>query len=246
MSRETPIDEALARGDRSGAPDPAARALRDARKVDAPVDHNPGTITGETPAAHAARNAMSELWTVWQSIQTAAADSAVGLPDLARLGQRALERGLAACDRATDTITRQCEAMEREITEAVQPPVEPALASDIRRYWRDRLGGKADRLGELHTAVKADTRTSSAVLGAPAYLSGLGEEQAGVVHISAVQAHAPGTAADLEEARRALERVQSASTRATDILAPKIRLWANPEPTSLGKLRVLADGRAET
>ncbi len=64
-----------------------------------------------------------------------------------------------------------------------------------------------------------------------------------LVRAPAVSAHCPERQADLDEARWALQKVEAAAERVTKTLAPKITLWANPEPTALRQLRSIADGR---
>ena len=80
---------------------------------------------------------------------------------------------------------------------------------------------------------------------APAYLSGLDDEQRALVRRSAVAAHCPEQQADLNEAVRARAKVQSAVERVTQTLAPKIQIWTNPEPTALRELQRIAGGQAD-
>lgn len=237
-TRETPIDTAMLRGDRSAGPDPTL--MLDTRKVDIPLDHNPDAVIGEGPSSHAAKGAMMSIWTTWNAVKTAAEDRNTDLPALARVGQQAVERGLAAADKASAAIMSNLAALDREITSAIRPPVPDALSVEIRQYWR-REGD--EKLGALMSAIQSDTRTSSAVLSAPAYLSGLDDEQQENFRAVAVNAHAPERQADLEEAQRALAKVQAAAERVTQTLGPKITLWSNPEPTAMRQLRSLADAR---
>ncbi len=45
--------------------------------------------------------------------------------------------------------------------------------------------------------------------------------------------------------RKALGKVQAAAERVSGTLAPKINLWANPEPTALRQLRAIAGGKTD-
>ncbi len=241
---KAPIDQAMRAGARPG-PNPTLKL--DTRRVEVPIDHNPDAVIGEGPSATAAKGAMLSIWTTWNAVKNAADDPATDLPALARVSRQAVERGLASADRAADTITSQIEHIEGEIRQAVQPPISDALAGEIRAHWRATLTtrGREQDSGGLGTLIKAagqDTRTASAVLTGPAYLSGLTDDQHALVRTAAVKAHAPEREADLEEARKALGKVQAAAARVTKTLGPKIVLWSNPEPTALRQLRSIADG----
>ena len=235
---ETPIDEAMRRGDRRAAPDPSLRL--DTRVVEMPIDHTPDAVIGEGPSAQAAKGAMVSIWTTWNAVKAAAEDEGTDLPTLARVSQQAVERGLASADRASETITAQIGTLEQEVEAAIKPRQPDPLASEIRQHWKDEL--RACDLGRLMEAVRIDARTASAVLSAPSYLSGLDDERFTLIRKAAVDGHCPEKQADLEEARRALDKLQAASHRMVSTLAPKINLWANPEPTSLRQLRVIASG----
>ena len=247
---EIPIDEAMRQGDRRAAPDPTL--LLDTRQVEVPIDHNPDAVIGEGPSAHAAKAAMVSIWATWNAVKAAAEDPATDLSTLARVSQQAVERGLASADRAVDTITAQIEALEQQIDSAIMPPQTDPFAGEIRNHWkseltnRSRVGNQdSSPLGALMSAVKTDTRTASAVLSAPPYLSGLNDEQYSMLRKTAVDAHCPERQADLDEARRALGKVQNAADRVTKTLAPNITLWVNPEPTALRQLRVIANGGSD-
>lgn len=248
MVHETPIDDALRAGDRRGAPD--ANLRLDTRVVEVPIDHNPDSVIGEGPAAQQAKSAMVSIWQTWNAVKAAAEDPDTPLDTLARVAAQAVERGLAQADRAAGAITDNINALEASIEADVCPRQPDMLAAEIRSYWRTEVGERDGRtnngkLDVMMRAVKGDKRTSAAILAAPPYLSGLDNDAHALVRQTAVNQWAAERHADLEEARKALGKVQAASERVSATLAPKITLWANPEPTKLRQLRTIAEGRKD-
>lgn len=206
------------------------------RAISVPIDHHPGMVRGEGPSANAARTAMTALHEAWGHISRAAADESVELPRLARAAQAAMERALTEADKATTAISKQVAHLETAIVAATQPRQDPTLAMEIRSHWRATGWQKG-----LIPAVQADARTASAILSAPAYLSGLDAEKHGLVRLAATKAHAPEQSAALEEALLARERVETASTRIIEVVVPRIREWTTPENESLTALETTAN-----
>ena len=207
------------------------------RNIEVPIDYDPRVIAGEGASALTARGAMNAMHGAWVKIRDAAADESVELPRLAKAATGAMERALTAADGALARIEAQVKALEREIGSAVQPPVEPALAAEVRAYWRER-----GWMNGLPQAVVADARTSSAVLSAPAYLSGLDDKQRVVIRAAAVAAHASDKQSALEEATAARDKLQRASSRMIELVVPRIRDWQHADNASLTELEALGRG----
>ena len=238
----SPIDRAISARNRPGRqphPDPALMA--DTRRVDMPIDHNPEAVVGEGPSANAARHAMASIWTAWGAIKTAAEDPDTNLATLGTLSQRALEKGLVSADRAIATIEKQIVGIEKSVETAIRPPITDALAAEIRSHWQ-KASANPKSLPDLMTAVRTDPRTSSALLSAPPYLSGLKDHD--TVRKTAVLAHAPEQKAALDEATKALRKITAARDRSMSVLGSRIAVWKDPQPTALRQLREIADGTA--
>jgi len=234
MTEKAPIDAALAVRGR-----PPARPLKreSNRVIEVPIDYDPRTIIGEGASAATARGAMNALHGAWVKIRDAAADQSVELPRLAKAATGAMERALTASDGALERIDAQMRQLESEIVALTQPRVDPTLAAEVRAYWREK--GWANGLSE---AVASDARTASAVLSAPPYLSGLNDKQREVIRQLAVKAHAADRQAALEEATRAREKIDRASTRMIEIVTPRIREWQRPDNADLTALEALGNG----
>lgn len=234
MTDKAPIDAALAVRGR-----PPARPPKPAisREIAVPIDHHPGTIQGDGPSAASARAAMTVMHGAWTRIAEAAGDSTIDPPRLAKAAQGAMESALTAADRATSAIDGRVRELEAAITAAVQPRVDPTLAAEVRAYWREK--GWASGLVE---ALRADARTASAILSAPGYLSGLDAERLETMRRIAVDAHAREQQAALDEALTARRKVETASGRMIELVAPRLREWSVPESESLAKLEALGRG----
>lgn len=234
MTEKAPIDAALAVRGRPPARPAPARSNRD---IAVPIDHHPGTIRGEGPSAQSARAAMTALHDAWTRIAEAAGDSTIDPPRLAKAAQSAMERALAAADRATSAIDGRVRDLEAAVTAAVQPRVDPTLAAEVRAYWREK--GWASGMVE---AMREDVRTASAILSAPGYLSGLDAERMATMRRLAVDAHAREAQAALDEAVAARRKVETASGRMIELVAPRLREWSEPESEGLARLEALGRG----
>ncbi len=207
------------------------------RHVEVPIDYDPRVVQGDGPSARSAREAMTTLHGAWIRIRDAAADQTVDLPRLAKAAQSAMERALTVTDGALERITAQIGHIERDIVALTQPRVDPALASEIRAFWRQR--GWTNGLPE---AARTDARTASAVLSAPAYLSGLDDKQREVVRQEAVHGHAAERQAELDEARRAHDKIARAGSRMIELVSPRVRDWSQPDNANLIALEGMSRG----
>jgi hypothetical protein len=255
MTEKAPIDAALAVRGRPPARPPKSAV---SREIAVPIDHHPGTIQGEGPSAQSARAAMTVMYGAWTRIAEAARDGTIDPPRLAKAAQGAMESALSAADRATSAIDGRVKELETAIAAAVQPRVDPTLAAEVRAYWRERArpseGSAARSLSPssaapapawasgLAEAVREDARTASAILSAPGYLSGLDPERLATLRLIAVDAHAREHQAALDEALTARRKIETASGRMIELIAPRLREWSAPESDSLSKLEVLGRG----
>ena len=120
------------------------------------------------------------------------------------------------------------------------PPVSGSLATEIREHWARQDG--ADAMNGLHQAVLADPRTSSAILSAPHYLSGLTTERQDLLRTASAGQHAAQANDDMAEATRARDKLQAATTRMVELLAPRLREWATPGSEALTALKEMSRG----
>jgi hypothetical protein len=187
-----------------------------------PLDHHPGTIRGESPGASLGRAALSTLYDGAAAINT----TAERVQDKARLASAAqpyAERALASAGRALATMRAQVGHLDREIASALRPTVDPTLAGQIRSHWA-RQGAGA--LPGLRAAIdQGDLATIGAVLGAPAYLSGLSPESMALLRDIAARRLAPAQVSARAETADALSRVERATSHFASSTAEKIREW---------------------
>ena len=194
-------------------------------RLDIPPDHHPGTLRGDGPGAVLGREALTGIYEAYGKIN----DTAGRVTDKARLASAAqpfAERAVQRAGRAVTTLTAQVEHLDGEIATALRPPVEPGLAAQIRGHWAG--GGKA--LTGLRRAIAdGDATTASAVLNAPAYLSGLTDKEQGVLRTIAAERFAPMQVARRAETFAALERVERATNHFMETIAGNLREWKDAE-----------------
>lgn len=194
-------------------------------RLDIPPDHHPAVIKGDGPGATLGREALAGIYSCYGKVN----DVAAQVEDKGRLASAAqpyCERAIQQAGRAMTTLRKQVEHLDSEIATALKPPVEPNLAGQIRAHWA--------RSGKALTGVKAaiydgDTATMSAVLNAPAYLSGLDDKNQAVLRLMAAQQFAPDMVAQRGETADALERVERASDHFMQTIAGKLREWRDED-----------------
>lgn len=243
----SPIEAAVSARNRPGQHPidprlPTSRGPRDIEPV--PVDYHPGGIRGESSGAQSANATLGVLHEAWNTIKVAA-DSDMPLGQVATLGERALSKALANADKTIGQLAVRESNLETKIREAVQPKISDSFAGEIRTFVRlevtDRKG-KMDggKLSKITQSAKGDKRVASAILEAPAILSGLTEEAHDVFRRQIVHHFAEETDAELQETRNAREHLEKARDRAISDLGPKIASWKDRVPEAGRKLKELA------
>lgn len=242
---KSPLDQALAARNRAGqspVPDYHAARERRARTVEPPPpDFDPRAVKGDGISAEAARHALGNLHSTWSIIVDAAA-SDESLPALAKVAQGALTQGLSSVDRSLEAIERDAKAQEARIGAATQAAISPNIATEIRAEIAKMARARPSQMDQIVSLVRDDARVASAALSAPAFLSGLTQEQFALVQTTAGASHAPDAVAALDVALKARAKLTAARDRSLTTLGPKLALWQNPESTRLGKLREIARG----
>lgn len=194
-------------------------------RLDIPPDHHPAVVKGDGPGATLGRTALTGIYEAYGKIN----DTAAKVADKGRLASAAqpfAERAVQQAGRAVTTLRKQVEHLDSEIATALKPPVEPNLAGQIRGHWAQS--------GKALTGVKAaiddgDAATMSAVLNAPAYLSGLTDKNQAVLRLVAAQQFAPDMVAQRGEAADALERVERVTDHFMVTIADKLRDWRDED-----------------
>ncbi len=194
-------------------------------RLDIPPDHHPAVVKGDSPGATLGRAALTGIYEAYGKIN----DTAAKVADKGRLASAAqpfAERAVQQAGRAVTTLRKQIAHLDGEIATALKPPVEPNLAGQIRSHWA--------RSGKALTGVKAaiddgDAATMSAVLSAPAYLSGLTDKSQATLRLVAAAAVAPDMVAQRVEAAAALARVEAASDHFMQTIAARLREWRDDD-----------------
>ena len=194
-------------------------------RLDIPPDHHPAVVKGDGPGATLGRAALTGIYEAYGKIN----DTAAKVADKGRLASAAqpfAERAVQQAGRAVTTLRKQVEHLDSEIATALKPPVEPNLAGQIRAHWAQS--------GKALTGVKAaiddgDTATMSAVLSAPAYLSGLTDKSQATLRLVAAAAVAPDMVARRGETADALARVERATDHFMQTIAGRLREWRDDD-----------------
>lgn len=194
-------------------------------RLDIPPDHHPAVIKGESPGANSGRAALQHLYEAYGKIN----DTARRVSDKGRLAaasQPFAERALNSVSWALTTLDQERDHLDKEIEQALTPAKNSPQAGEVRTFWR----GQPKSIAELTKLFRAkDMTTISAVLSAPAYLSGLDEKQQGLLRVVAAEAVAPDKVQQRAEAADAAQRVEHAMNHFMQTIAASLREWRDKD-----------------
>lgn len=196
-------------------------------RLDIPPDHHPATVRGESPGANLGRRALTGIYDAYGKIN----DTAAAVADKGRLASAAqpfAEKAVANAGRAMATLKAQIEHLDGEIAQRLRPTVEPNLAGQIRAHWAGAPGAKALE-GVRKAIADGDAATMSAVLSAPAYLSGLSDKSQAVLRLVAAEHFAPEQTARRNETVDALDRVEKANSHFMETIAGRLNEWRDDD-----------------
>lgn len=217
---KSPIDRALENRNKPRQPYPDAQAVKEGqlRAVkQAPLDIQAGALRDDDPASRNAVVALAHL----SSTAATLADAARETPydKLAPAAGRAVETAQRKLDDAANTIRAQIRHYESRRDEAIMPRISDAMGAEIRTLVRTLSPSEVVKLAE------SDPRVSSAILAAPAALTGLKSPDIERVRSRATAVHATEQAALLKSANRALDVVERAGAWSVTNLSTKVAAW---------------------
>lgn len=234
-SHLSPLDQSLMGRPRAKQPYPDAKIVREQqlRAVKPlPADYMPSAIRGDSPAARNATAVLNDLAVTWATISEAAKVS--DMAKLAPAARRSYDTVSAKLRTTQATIDSQIVHYASQIEERIAPRIDAALGTELRTHLRDK------NILEITKAAASDPRVSSALLSAPAILTGLKEDQIALVRKNATMAHAPEQAALMDEAVAAGKRIAKAQDHILTGLGSKVVAWEieAKEPDALKALSV--------
>ncbi|CTQ56726.1 hypothetical protein LP7551_05287 [Roseibium album] len=214
-------------------PDPVTAARQKQRAVPVcPLDISPEAIMGDVVALEGARNAMKTVRDCWNAIREAAIETE-DVRKLAKDGTRLTERATMAVDAARGRLEDAEKALEQQIQQRVTVPVAPHLQSEIRAAVHGR--------DDITLLVRNEPAVASAILSAPAFLSGLDSKKQDSLRNIAIQSHAKEEMARLKQVRRAKNQVDRAGGMVLTKLDTKVAKWAQEEPGAVTRMRNMAN-----
>lgn len=190
---------------------PRVQALRSIEKP--PIDFDPLVLTKKGVAIDRARKALGKIFNTWTTVADLAKDESIESGDLAKAGRGAVQKALKQADDVIGDLGRQASRLGGGL-DHVLPEVPDALAAEIRGHWARTGGGVHNAL----KAVRSDPRTAAALLGAPAYLSGLDEADLKDVRDVAWETYAGSVQEELD----GVERAKAVLGRATERLRKQV------------------------
>lgn len=217
---QSPIDQALANRNRPRQPYPDPQAVRDGqlRAVkQAPLDIQAGALNEDDPSSRAAVVALAHLSSTAATLSDAARETPY--ERLAPAAGRAVDTAHRKLDEATGVIRAQIAHYETRRDEAIMPRISDAMASEIRALARTMTPS------EVVTMAESDARVSSAILSAPAALTGLKQHEIDRVRSRATAVHAKEQDQLLKSANRALAVVEKAHLWSVKHLSTKVAAW---------------------
>lgn len=201
--------------------------LEDAKQVTLrlkiPSDAHPATLAGNGPSADTGRAALASLYGALGTLLDAEPKVPVeAQPELVGPARDLATRTIKSAAKAIDTLTGQQDHYQKQITAALTPKVSDVVQSEIRAHFKSR--GK-DAFTEIMGLLRAGNPAALPVLSGPAFLSGLTDEQLGVLRTHAETSFAPDATAGRAEAEAALAKVKKETERFTATAGEKLKKW---------------------
>ncbi len=200
-------------------------------RIDIPLDHHPLAIKGDTPGAVNGRAALKTIYDAYGRIN----DTAEVVNDKGKLAQAAqpfAERAIAQAGRTAEGLASQISQLDTQMQQKLTHQPNSQQALEVRAYW----ARQDDVFGPASVKVRAgDLVTISALLNAPAYLSGLTDEQQVILRNQALNTVAPELVQRRTEATRSLELVEVALNHFTKITSAKIVEWRDEDSKLLAE-----------
>ncbi len=189
------------------------------------IDNHPDLVTNPAIALNPARSVLTHLWDQWERLRSAE----VVATDKRRLAHAAQGVVKSIDDRAVEAL-RMMDSFRKDIeaklTSEITPARVDAAAAEIRAHWK----GQRHPFTGLSSLVRAkDRRTMAAVLSAPAYLSGLTDEQHQTLLGLARESWFPEETKTLADIERHGQRVLIAQGTVKSTLEPRIKRWLGEE-----------------
>ncbi len=124
------------------------------------------------------------------------------------LAEKVFKRAAAGFDRVANTLKTQIAALESELAAPVQARAAHTIAVEIRNYVRGLKADGKSAMDFVRQAIEAgDVDSASAVLGAPAYLSGITPDMQAILLRTWHEKQSPATAKRLRAAQAGLDLV---------------------------------------
>lgn len=196
-----------------------------------PPDSHPDVVRGEHIARDAvllesARAPMRLAYDTIRVMEELARD-VVNKEKLANAAQPRFEAVVARYFSTLDSLHKRRDALEKDVASRVVGDGRDPMGAEIRAHLKSRKDGGLTTA--TAAARKGDRRTVAAVLSAPAYLSGMSDEEHARFAALARELLEPdlvGLARDLGEN---IERVERGRVAFTERAATLMRAWRAPD-----------------
>lgn len=195
-----------------------------------PMSH-PSMVIGEGPGASTARSGMAALYTAHGQIL----DLGTTIKDKTAIPQAAIphaEKAVSKAGAAQEVLTAQIVHLAAEIATTIkgQPT---AAAAEIRSFWAKQKS--TTKLALMFHRAAENPDTVAAILGGPAYLSGLKDDTFLMLKDQAAQSLAPEQHAMIAETRAALGILDKAVESFTEKTTALLSKWQSKDAEIIEK-----------
>ena len=186
------------------------------------IDNHPDMVVNEAIALNPARYALRQVWDQWAKLRDAevvATDS----KRLARAATAVVGHTWKVADEALKNLDSFRKDLEAKVSNGVAPKTPDAAAAEIRAHFKNQRHPST----ALSSLVKQnDRRTLAAILTAPAYLSGLNDDQHKTLLGLARETWFPEEVRTLKDIDHAGSRVMIVADTVKKTLTPLIAAWS--------------------
>jgi hypothetical protein len=198
-----------------------------------PLDNHPDALTGDALGPHleVAKDALRNIYDTWATINRLEKE----VKDKRALAVE-VDNVLTRVGRTTDTRIAELQKAEELNDAALHSVLESKGSDPAAAEIRAHFARQKHPAAELTKAILAnDSRTTRAVLAAPAYLSGLTGKEDATIRDIALQIFAPDNHAKREQLDRAIARIERAGTEFLKINMKRVHRWGTTKDKKLLK-----------
>ncbi len=208
-----------------------------------PIDNDPAVIQSEHVALHPAKYALTEIQKEWKQLVDAQ-HVTTDKRRLARACQSVVRHADVTIRTSLGHLIDNRKSIEERIASVIAPKAYDAMSVQIASEVRAHFKAMANPIAEIQKVINAkDTKTLSAILSGPCFLSGLDQASHDAVRDLARRQLCADDANAIDAIDAATARLMSCLKYVGDTLNPLVKSWLDEDEKANAAFKGLEGGQ---